>query len=214
MYSKASLKSEGLNLNIDKEILDDQKTLEVGPDIPKNAKIEKEEKVDFENFKVLYKGAIDEKCAAEYGSCEDTKLWEDTAKEMFLKSTEYVPESDNKTDGDLENKEIKTESKKLNESFEDDVREIAAECEDLEDVVSDMLEYLTKLDDAWTSLPNNTRENLDYLFNSNSTPSYCIRWLFAALEDIKSGFTDKFEESKTVINHKKVVENKECPKQQ
>lgn len=108
--------TEGLNLVIDKEILDDQRTLEVGTELPEKAKVNNEDKTDFETFKVVYKGAIDDKCLEEFGTIDDTKLWEDTAKEMFLKSAEYIPEADKKADGELEKK---VESKKLNENSED-----------------------------------------------------------------------------------------------
>lgn len=104
--------TEGLNLVIDKEILDDQRTLEVGTKLPEKAKVDNEDKTDFETFKVVYKGAIDDKCLEEFGTMDDTKLWEDTAKEMFLKSSEYIPEEDKKADGELEKK---TEGRTLKE---------------------------------------------------------------------------------------------------
>ena len=104
--------TEGLNLVIDKEILDDQRTLEVGTKLPEKAKVDSEDKTDFETFKVVYKGAIDDKCLEEFGTMDDTKLWEDTAKEMFLKSSEYIPEEDKKADGELEKK---TEGRTLKE---------------------------------------------------------------------------------------------------
>lgn len=107
--------TEGLNLVIDKEILDDQRTLEVGTELPDNAKVDNEEKTDYETFKVVYKGAIDDKCLEEFGTLEDEKLWEDVAKEMFLKSAEYIPEEDKKADGELEKKE---EGRKLGEGQE------------------------------------------------------------------------------------------------
>lgn len=104
--------TEGLNLVIDKEILDDQRTLEVGTELSEKAKVDNEDKTDFETFKVVYKGAIDDKCLEEFGTIDDTKLWEDTAKEMFLKSAEYIPEADKKADGELEKK---TEGRTLKE---------------------------------------------------------------------------------------------------
>lgn len=56
-----------------------------------NGKVEKNDKQSFEDFKNLYKGVIDMKCNQEYGSNEDKDLWEDTAKELYLKSKEYLP---------------------------------------------------------------------------------------------------------------------------
>ena len=109
MEDKRVLKREGRSLTIDKETLDDQKILEVGTNIPDNAKVDKDDKTTFEDYKVLYKGAIDDKCIATYGTCDDTKLWEDIAKEMFLKSSLYVPNEETKSSGDL----VKKESKRI-----------------------------------------------------------------------------------------------------
>lgn len=110
MESKRVIKLEGRNLNIDKEVLGDQKVLEVGTELPENAKVDKENKVDFENFKILYKGIIDDKCLQDYGVLDDDKLWEDTAKELFLKSATYVPTENDKVAGELNKKE---ESKRV-----------------------------------------------------------------------------------------------------
>lgn len=109
MEDKRVLKRESRSLTIDKETLDDQKILEVGTNIPDNAKVDKDDKTTFEDYKVLYKGAIDDKCIATYGTCDDTKLWEDIAKEMFLKSSLYVPNEETKSSGDL----VKKESKRI-----------------------------------------------------------------------------------------------------
>ena len=98
MENRRVLKKEGLNLTIDKEVLDDQRVLEVSNEIPEKAKVETEDKPDFENYKVLYRGAIDDRCLEEYGTCEDEKLWEDVAKEMFLKVVNYIPEEDKKAE--------------------------------------------------------------------------------------------------------------------
>lgn len=56
-----------------------------------NGKVEKDDKQSFKDFKNLYKGVIDMKCNQEYGTIEDKDLWEDCAKELFLKSKEYLP---------------------------------------------------------------------------------------------------------------------------
>lgn len=112
MESKRVLKREGLNLVVDKEILDDQRVLEVGTEVPDKAKVD--DKEEFENYKVLYKGAIDDKCIELYGSCDDEKLWEDTAKELYLSSKNYIPEADKKADGELvDEKEPVKESKRV-----------------------------------------------------------------------------------------------------
>lgn len=112
MESKRVLKREGLNLVVDKETLDDQRILEVGTEVPDKAKVD--DKEEFENYKVLYKGAIDDKCIELYGSCDDEKLWEDTAKELYLSSKNYIPEADKKADGELvDEKEPVKESRRV-----------------------------------------------------------------------------------------------------
>ena len=110
MESKRVIKLEGRNLNIDKDVLGDQKILEVGTELPENAKVDNDNKINFENFKVLYKCTIDDKCLQDYGVSDDDKLWEDTAKELFLKSATYVPTENDKVDGELNKKE---ESKRV-----------------------------------------------------------------------------------------------------
>jgi hypothetical protein len=101
ILNRKKAKKEGLNLNIDKEVLDDQRILEVSTELPENAKVEKEDKDEFETYKLLYKGVIDDKCLEEFGTVDDEKLWNDTAKELFLKSKTYIPEADKKADGEL-----------------------------------------------------------------------------------------------------------------
>ena len=81
--------SEGRALNIDKDVLGDQKTLEVGKELPKSTKIEKEDKQSFEDFKYVYKSNIDARCLETYGVTDDKDLWEDTAKEMYLTTKNY-----------------------------------------------------------------------------------------------------------------------------
>ncbi len=103
------IKIEGKALNVDKETLDNQKVFEVGNEIADNTKLEKEDKPNFEEYKTLYKGAIDEKCLATYGTTDDEKLWEDIAKEMYLKTLNYIPDDDTKVSGDL----VKKESKRI-----------------------------------------------------------------------------------------------------
>lgn len=231
MENHRVLKKEGLNLTIDKEVLDDQRVLEVSNEIPEKAKVETEDKPDFENYKVLYKGAIDDRCLEEYGTCEDEKLWEDVAKEMFLKTVNYIPEEDKKADGELvdreeeqeptlvrenrsviqhnkvvENKEIKKETKKLNEVLDEE------ELNDLYNYLSEMKTDADNLYDKWVSVPDDTREKLDDMFNEKSV-SFCIRWLTQALDDL----LDYWEDTKTDLNKVEESKNnkdiKECPKQ-
>ena len=79
----------------------------------KNKTIPKESKQDFEDFKTQYKGVIDMKCSQDYGNSEDKDLWEDCAKELFLKSKNYILLGDEYEPKSLEKK---TESKQLTES--------------------------------------------------------------------------------------------------
>lgn len=166
MENRRVLKKEGLNLTIDKEVLDDQRVLEVSTEVPDKAKVEKEDKDDFENYKVLYKGAIDDRCLEEYGTCDDEKLWEDTAKEMFLKAVNYIPEDNKKADGELVDREeeqeptlvrenrsvIKhtkvVESKKLNEDIETNISVEKSELSEnrMEDLMSKMLDFIKEND--------------------------------------------------------------------
>lgn len=79
------------------ELPDEKEVLEVSTE-PVDTKIEKEDKTSFEEFKVLYKGQIDDKCLEDYGTIEDEKLWEDTAKELFMASEDYIPDEDDKAE--------------------------------------------------------------------------------------------------------------------
>lgn len=92
------------------ELPDEKEVLEVSTE-PADTKIEKENKNSFEEFKVLYKGQIDDKCLEDYGTIEDKKLWEDTAKELFMASEDYIPDENNKA-------EKIEEGKKLNEDHQ------------------------------------------------------------------------------------------------
>lgn len=99
----SKLKTEGIVYHLDKEQAEDQVIVEVGTAVEK-PKVEKDDKQTFEDFKEVYKGVIDMKCQQDFGSSDDKKLWEDTAKEMFLKSKYYVPEVGEKPTGELEQK--------------------------------------------------------------------------------------------------------------
>ena len=69
----------------------EQVVVKVDNEVPKKLdKIEKDDKQSFEDFKNLYKGIIDMKCNQDYGTIEDKDLWEDCAKELFLKSKTYL----------------------------------------------------------------------------------------------------------------------------
>lgn len=103
------------------ELPNKDEVLEVSTE-PVDTKIEKEDKTSFEEFKVLYKGQIDDKCLKDYGTIEDKKLWEDTAKELFMASEDYIPDENNKAE--------KIEESKLLEDHQlyyDDIQEMSSE---------------------------------------------------------------------------------------
>lgn len=84
--NKVSL-TEGNIQNID----DENVTVAVSTDVPKELdKVERDDKQSFEEFKTLYKDVITMKCKQDFGDCEDQKLWEDAAKELFLQSKNYI----------------------------------------------------------------------------------------------------------------------------
>lgn len=103
------------------ELPDEKEVLEVSTE-PVDTKIEKDDKNTFEEFKVLYKGQIDDKCLEDYGTIEDKKLWEDTAKELFMASEDYIPDEDDKAEKIEESKEIKEEDHQL---YYDDIQEMS-----------------------------------------------------------------------------------------
>ena len=219
-YSESDLqnynkKMEGLSLTIDKDVLGDQKTLEVSTNVSDKEKVTKNDKEEFENYKVLYKGAIDDKCLKDYGTCDDKKLWEDIAKEMYLASKTYIPDDTKKPDGELEKK---TESKKLNEEFDED------ELSEIYSYLSQMKALADNIDEYWTDFSIETREKLDSLFNENGSIGYCLRWLIQALDDLIGDWEttkkdlNKLDENKSVKADtskecSKQVEEKECSKQ-
>lgn len=102
------------------ELPDEKEVLEVSTE-PVDTKIDKDDKNTFEEFKVLYKGQIDDKCLEDYGTIEDKKLWEDTAKELFMASEDYIPDEDDKAEKIEESKEIKKEDHQL---YYDDIQEM------------------------------------------------------------------------------------------
>ena len=84
----------------------EQVVVKVDNEVPKKLnKIEKDDKQSFEDFKNLYKGVIDMKCNQDYGTIEDKDLWEDCAKELFLKSKTYLLKGDEYKADSLEKKE-------------------------------------------------------------------------------------------------------------
>lgn len=143
-----SYKTEFLNKLNEGKMVDVQegqnlKVAEVSKELPKNAKIEKDEKQSFEDYKTMYKDVITQKCIEDYGVDTDTKLWEDTAKELYLKSKTYIPTGEEKPEEVLVKKE-ESKSQKLNESDEEgysSIRQISQAEKILLDIIKSVGDY-------------------------------------------------------------------------
>ena len=105
--NKVSL-TEGNIQNID----DENVTVAVSTDVPKELdKVEKDDKQSYEEFKILYKDVITMKCKQDFGDCEDQKLWEDAAKELFLQSKNYILDGENLNQKRIYKKSLKKKRK-------------------------------------------------------------------------------------------------------
>ncbi len=85
--SKRDIKKESIVKD-----LQNHTVLEISTNNNKQTKLNN--KADFESYKIQYKGLIDDKCIEQYGSLEDKDLWEDTAKELFIQSENFIPDED------------------------------------------------------------------------------------------------------------------------
>ena len=94
---------EGKVVDVSEDV--DIQTSEVSTELPKNAKVEKGDKQSFEDYKTMYKDVITQKCIEDYGTEMDKQLWEDTAKELYLKSKTYIPTGEEKPEEVLDKKE-------------------------------------------------------------------------------------------------------------
>ena len=94
---------EGKVVDVSEDV--DIQTAEISTELPKNAKVEKEDKQSFEDYKIMYKDVITQKCIEDYGTEMDKQLWEDTAKELYLKSKTYIPTGEEKPEEVLGKKE-------------------------------------------------------------------------------------------------------------
>lgn len=94
---------EGKVVDVSEDV--DIQTSEVSTELPKNAKVEKEDKQSFEDYKTMYKDVITQKCIEDYGTEMDKQLWEDIAKELYLKSKTYIPTGEEKPEEVLDKKE-------------------------------------------------------------------------------------------------------------
>lgn len=154
--------------------------------IDKYSKIEKDDKQSFEDFKNLYKGVIDMKCNQEYGTIEDKDLWEDCAKELFLKSKEYLPT--------LSKKE---ESNKLQEEeiTPANIKEKALEILPKEDVDVKDSDLYIKVSDKSKELINKLQFKNSGLLTTFRSPIDNEMWYdipFANLEDYITSKTESY----------------------
>lgn len=94
---------EGKVVDVSEDV--DIQTSEVSTELPKNAKVEKGDKQSFEDYKTMYKDVITQKCIEDYGTEMDKQLWEDIAKELYLKSKTYIPTGEEKPEEVLDKKE-------------------------------------------------------------------------------------------------------------
>lgn len=102
--------SEGLKVNLNNAD-NNTEIIEVNNKTDQST-LEKDDDRLYQEFKVLYHDVIAMKCNQQYGKSDDEKLFEDTAKELFLQSKDYLPVNDKKSDIVLDTKTVKTESVK------------------------------------------------------------------------------------------------------
>lgn len=102
--------SEGLKVNLN-NAENNTEIIEVNNKTDQS-KLEKDDDRLYQEFKVLYHDVIAMKCNQQYGKSDDEKLFEDTAKELFLQSKDYLPVNDKKSNIVLDTKTVKTESVK------------------------------------------------------------------------------------------------------
>ena len=140
-------KTEGNIKKVSDEIEDI--TLGVNKEIPEELdKIEKDDKQSFEDFKVLYKGIIDIKFKQDYGIIEDENLWEDTAKELYLQSKNYILVGDEyKAKEVLDNHLEKVEESAVHD-LNNKSKKIESRENDVEVRINKAKEWKQKVDDA------------------------------------------------------------------
>lgn len=196
--------NEGNIKTIDNEQNQEDITIAVSTEIPEEAnKVEKDDKTDFEEFKIQYKGVIDIKCRQDFGDCEDEKLWEDTAKELFLQSKNYILVGDEyKAKEDLddhlekieESKEIITEDIDEGNSifemkFDCSNTDIFGEGEDLYNTVG------AKVAEIAEKIKSGRLDGAIMDINGNKIGSYGVGYegVMSALDESKEVITEDIE---------------------
>lgn len=202
-----SYKTEFLNKLNEGKMVDVQegqnlKVAEVSKELPKNAKIEKDEKQSFEDYKTMYKDVITQKCIEDYGVDTDTKLWEDTAKELYLKSKTYIPTGEEKSEEVLVKKE-ESKSLKENKNPEDltTIEEIEEYINNIQDEHTKKILHYILEDEKQQENPNigyltmairkvseveNSREKKTEDFNNNT--KFLTHLLNGVIKDIQDKF--------------------------
>ena len=166
-----------------------------------NGKIEKDDKQSFEDFKNMYKGVIDLKCNQEYGSNEDKDLWEDTAKELYLNSKEYILQGDEHKSEQLEKKE---ESNKLQEEeiTPANIKEKALEILPKEDVDVKDSDLYIKVSDKSKELINKLQFKNSGLLTVFRSPIDNEMWYDIPFANLEDYITSKTESNNNTYNYK------------
>lgn len=191
--------NEGRVFDVDENT--DLKTSEVSNIIPKGAKIEKDDKLSFEEYKKLYNDVITQKCVEDYGTDTDKQLWEDTAKEMFLKSKEYIPTEEDKTQGTLDKKEEVKERNLSKDLFQDEAsRRIYNRLVHL-DVYLEELEDALKNNntDLITANTSKIKGNTEYLIPALNIKGG-VKGLINYLKETNFDFENRFKETADLLN--------------
>ena len=211
------MKSKKVNESAIKKIDDNYKdsTVMISTETPKElSKVSKEDKQSFEDFKQLYKDVIDIKYRQDYGETrEDKDLWEDCAKELYLKQSNYILKGDeykSKEVIDQSTKEKKTESRKNDvkeritaiKNFKKELSSLKPNTENVEELIEDLvdkiLEFCEDIKDtnfAGEDLYNQVSEVLNDPDAEERGLSTYIRSVKTNLRNILDDFIDNYNQA-------------------
>lgn len=224
------MKSKKVNESAIKKIDDNYKdsTVMISTETPKElSKVSKEDKQSFEDFKQLYKDVIDIKYRQDYGETrEDKDLWEDCAKELYLKQSNYILKGDeykSKEVIDQSIKEKKTESRKNDvkeritaiKNFKKELSSLKPNTENVEELIEDLvdkiLEFCEDIKDtnfAGEDLYNQVSEVLNDPDAEERGLSTYIRSVKTNLRNILDDFIDNYNQAFEEENLNESVDNK------
>lgn len=224
------MKSKKVNESAIKKIDDNYKdsTVMISTETPKElSKVSKEDKQSFEDFKQLYKDVIDIKYRQDYGETrEDKDLWEDCAKELYLKQSNYILKGDeykSKEVIDQSTKEKKTESRKNDvkeritaiKNFKKELSSLKPNTENVEELIEDLvdkiLEFCEDIKDtnfAGEDLYNQVSEVLNDPDAEERGLSTYIRSVKTNLRNILDDFIDNYNQAFEEENLNESVDNK------